>query len=564
MPLFDRDKAASTFRALAEATSASSAILVRLAVLFPGRLAIRWSGAVRLSFERLDQLWQIAASEPSSEALARVGAGIAETIPVVEVALYDLDLDNGVARRFSIVAGERGDSRPIEVPLDDEGALAAQQWVQALTGPSPVGAAAEWPEPVRDLHRGGPPMLGIMRRLPGEAIPIGWLAVAFEAEAVSESSARTVIERLLGPLALAAQRGRLDRELTALREHAELAAGRRPPMLHEDHDGLSDRVIGAEGGLRAVMERLRLAGPTDITVLILGETGSGKEVVARTLHAQSSRARGPFVRVNCGAIPSELIDSELFGHERGSFTGAVATRRGWFERAHGGTLFLDEVGELSLAAQVRLLRVLQEGKLRRVGGEKMIAVDVRVVAATHRDLGEMVARGSFREDLWYRLAVFAVDLPPLRDHVEDIPAMAEFFSRRAAARFNLPLRLPTAEDLALLTGYPWPGNVRELAAVIDRAVLLGQGRSLEVGAALGQSSLRRTTAVAIKAPSSAGSEDVAPLRVVVERHVRAALHAAGGRIEGPRGAARLLQLNPHTLRSRMRKLGIDWSRYRGG
>ena len=199
----------------------------------------------------------------------------------------------------------------------------------------------------------------------------------------------------------------------------------------------------------------------------------------------SARAAGPFIRVNCGAIPPDLIDSELFGHEKGSFTGAVGTRRGWFERADEGTLFLDEIGELPPAAQVRLLRVLQEGVFERVGGEHSIKVDVRIVTATHQDLATMVQHGRFREDLWYRIAVFPIVLPPLREHPEDIAALAEHFARRAALRFGLTPQLPSPQDIALLTDYAWPGNVRELAAVIDRATILGAGKRLEVGKALG-------------------------------------------------------------------------------
>ncbi len=331
-----------------------------------------------------------------------------------------------------------------------------------------------------------------------------------------------------------------------------------------DRDGLSDRVIGAEGGLRSIMERVARVAPSPAPVLIFGETGSGKEVIARAIHARSPRALAPFIRVNCGAIPPELIDSELFGHERGAFTGAVATRRGWFEQAHQGTLFLDEIGELPPAAQVRLLRVLQDGLLLRVGSEASTQVDVRVVAATNRDLEAMVTSGDFREDLWYRLAVFPLQLPPLRDHPEDIPAMAEHFARRAAERFDLPLRLPDAADLALLAGYPWPGNVRELGAVIDRAVLLGDGGRLAIARALGVDGPAlppRGAAPTLQAGRSAAAA-IEPLDVIVRRHIERALAATEGRIEGRFGAARILGINPHTLRARMRKLKIDWQRYR--
>jgi hydrogenase-4 transcriptional activator len=335
-----------------------------------------------------------------------------------------------------------------------------------------------------------------------------------------------------------------------------------------DRDGLDDRIIGAEGGLRPVMQRVAQVARSTAPVLILGETGSGKEVIARAIHTQSDRAFGPFIRVNCGALPAELVDSELFGHERGSFTGAMAARRGWFEQAHQGTLLLDEIGELSLAAQVRLLRVLQDGLLQRVGAEKAIRVDVRLVAATHRDLADMVKRGRFREDLWYRIAVFPILLPPLRDHRDDIGPMAEHFARRAAARFGVRFRPPSAGDVARLTGYDWPGNVRELAAVIDRAVLIGEGRRLEVARALGAAVERPVAQIAPPPPvrdEPAPAEEqgpIEPLEVAIRRHIERALAACSGRVDGPHGAARLLHVNPQTLRARMRRLGIHWDRFR--
>jgi transcriptional regulator with GAF, ATPase, and Fis domain len=345
--------------------------------------------------------------------------------------------------------------------------------------------------------------------------------------------------------------------------HVKSAKTGASPLL-ADRDGLDDRIIGAEGGLRPVMERVAQVARSTAPVLILGETGSGKEVVARAIHTQSARARGPFIRVNCGALPGELVDSELFGHERGSFTGAMAARRGWFEQAHLGTLLLDEIGELSLAAQVRLLRILQDGILQRVGGEKSIRVDVRLVAATHRDLADMVRRGRFREDLWYRIAVFPILLPPLREHDEDIPAMAEHFARQAAARFGVAFRPPSARDLSLLTGYGWPGNVRELAAVIDRAVLLGEGRRLEIERALGVGTEIHGPPgqIAAPLPAASGRDRIEPLDVAIRRHIERALAACHGRVDGPHGAARLLRINPQTLRARMRKLEIDVARFR--
>lgn len=352
------------------------------------------------------------------------------------------------------------------------------------------------------------------------------------------------------------------------RMHEALEADRSALLARLQRQDISEVVIGESGGLKTVTERIEQVASTDVPVLILGETGSGKEVIARALHMRSQRSRGPVVRVNCGAIPSELIDSELFGHERGAFTGAVATRKGWFERADGGTLFLDEIGELQLAAQVRLLRVLQEGTLERVGGHQTISVDVRIVAATHRRLETMVSAGTFREDLWYRLSVFPISLPPLRDRREDIPALAEHFAKNAGKRLglsNMELR-PTLEDLALLSRYPWPGNVRELAAVLERAAILGRGKKLEVAAALGDSPL-------VSAPQAGQAEGrsshVPPsskgfltLDQAMARHIEEALIQAKGQIEGRQGAAELLDINPHTLRARMKKLGVDWNRFR--
>src|SRR5690606_19733786 len=351
---------------------------------------------------------------------------------------------------------------------------------------------------------------------------------------------------------------------------------------------LQESIVGAEAGFRPVMERVSLVAPSDVPVLVLSETGSGKEVVARAIHVRSRRAAAPFLRVNCGAIPHGLIDSELFGHERGSFTGAEGQRKGWFERADGGTLFLDEIGELPLPAQVRLLRILQDGTFERVGGQRPLTVDVRIIAATHRDLQAMVADGRFREDLWYRIAVFPIAVPPLRERPEDIPALATHFALRAATRFGTPPRIPTPEDMELLVSYSWPGNVRELAAVIERAVILGDGRTLDVATALGAGGPRAArpapageagppasgapaapaaTPVAVApagapARAAAASQPFPSLDEAMRAHIEAALVRTRGRIEGSRGAAALLRINPHTLRARMRKLGISWARYR--
>jgi transcriptional regulator with GAF, ATPase, and Fis domain len=333
-------------------------------------------------------------------------------------------------------------------------------------------------------------------------------------------------------------------------------------LINGDHRQGEERLIGSDTGLAAVMSRARIVARSNAPVLLFGETGTGKEIIARSVHEHSAYRNGPFRRVNCGAISPELIDSELFGHEQGAFTGAVTRRRGWFEQADGGTLFLDEVGELTLPAQVRLLRVVQEGELVRVGGERPVRVDVRIVAATHRDLPAMVEAQRFREDLYYRLAVFPIVIPPLRDRPNDIRAFADYFAERAANRFGLKGVPVSDDDVALLAAYRWPGNVREMAAVMDRAVLLGQGRTLNVAAALGQQSGTDAVARPSAAPNVSGTVRVESLDVVMRRHIELALRETRGRVEGAHGAARLLRINPHTLRARMRKLKIQWQQFR--
>lgn len=384
-----------------------------------------------------------------------------------------------------------------------------------------------------------------------------------------------LVQALCEPMTVALHNDQLVTEISKLRDAAE--ADKLSLLRRLGRDAIVDAIVGAESGLKGVMERVDLVAPSDLPVLILGETGSGKEVIARAIHQRSPRHGGPFLRVNCGAIPSELIDSELFGHEKGSFTGATSLRKGWFERADGGSLFLDEVGELSQGAQVRLLRVLQDGTFERVGAQRTLTVDVRVIAATHPDLQTKVADGRFREDVWYRIAVFPIELPPLRDRPEDMQALANHFAQRSARRFGF-LALPVPpEDLPVLLSYSWPGNARELAAVIDRAVILGQGKRLEIRKALGmplgpraaQSATGATNEERAAAAVGSGRGDVEPepaspqrLDDAMREHIERVLASTRGKIEGPFGAARILDVNPHTLRARMNKLGIDWAKFR--
>ena len=391
--------------------------------------------------------------------------------------------------------------------------------------------------------------------------PTGVAALRVRAGETFSVAQEQVLSGVLEALSAALENDRRLHEMAALREAAE--ADKRSALARLGREDLRDTIIGSDAGLRPVMERIALVARLDVPVLLLGETGTGKEVIARTIHEASPRSRGPFIRVNCGAIPPELIDSELFGHERGAFTGATSSRRGWFERADNGTLLLDEVGELPLPAQVRLLRVLQEGSFERVGGERSVSVDVRIVASTHRDLPVMVQNGEFRQDLWYRVAGFPIVLPPLRERRADIPALAEHFAERAAKRFGLKPTHLTADDLALLVAYDWPGNVRELSSVIDRAAILGEGERLEVPASLGGPDprpARRPPAGTSASKTAAGGNS--GLDEAMRSHIESALRACHGRIEGREGVAEFLDINPHTLRARMRKLGIDWKTYR--
>ena len=307
-------------------------------------------------------------------------------------------------------------------------------------------------------------------------------------------------------------------------------------------------IIGDSQAMRQVLETVEQVAATDATVFLTGETGTGKELIARALHRRSSRAAGPMVKVNCAAIPPTLLASELFGHERGAFTGATERRRGRFEQANGGTIFLDEIGELSAEMQVLLLRVLQEREFERLGGGETVRTNARVIAATNRDLSEDVKQGRFRGDLFYRLNVIPLRMPPLRERPEDIPALAQHFVEKYAERCGRVVERIERRSLRMLEAYSWPGNVRELENVIERAVVLSRSGTLRVDRA--------------DLPGAADVDLDAGLEAAERERIEATLRATAGRISGPRGAARRLSLAPATLEYRLRRLGIDKLRYR--
>jgi transcriptional regulator with GAF, ATPase, and Fis domain len=282
----------------------------------------------------------------------------------------------------------------------------------------------------------------------------------------------------------------------------------------------------------------------------MGETGTGKELVARAIHSNSRRKDKPLIKVNCAALPAGLVESELFGHEKGAFTGAIARRIGRFELAQGGTIFLDEVGELPPETQAKLLRVLQEREFERVGGTASVRVDVRVLAATNRDLLKAVREKSFREDLYYRLSVFPLQIPPLRDRKEDIPALALFLIKKFASRIGKQIDGLDKETMRCLVAYSWPGNIRELENVIERAVILANGPKIELSPDMLAANLLPS------ASQAADRDQIATLETAEKEHILGVLRQTGWVVGGPLGAARILALHPNTLRSRMTKLGI--------
>ena len=323
-----------------------------------------------------------------------------------------------------------------------------------------------------------------------------------------------------------------------------------------------EELVGAEFGLKETMDLVHQVAPLNSPVLLFGETGVGKELVASVIHDLSPRREGPFIKVNCGAIPESLMDSELFGHEKGAFTGAIIKKRGRFERAHGGTIFLDEIGELSADAQVRLLRVLQEKEIERVGGIETIPVDIRVIAATHRNLSQMMAVGRFRNDLYFRLKVFPINIPPLRDRISDMPALLQHFIQKKCREMKLE-RIPALAPHALdqLLAYPWPGNVRELENAVERELILSRGGRL----LFDDSDVTYTKKSPFMPQSDFNNESKHPAKLMsldraMALHIRKALVIAQGKVEGKAGAAEILGINPRTLRHRMKKLNVPFGR----
>jgi transcriptional regulator with GAF, ATPase, and Fis domain len=443
---------------------------------------------------------------------------------------------DGDFRRFPLGVRKVGriaaTGEPIEVLdllPDPPDWVARPDWVRA------EGIAGFGGQPL--VHRGQ--VLGVLAVFARGAVGpdcMDWLRTIADGAAAAIATARAFerIEELSR---------RLEQENEYLREEVTRA-------------GAFGELIGKGPALEALARQIDLVAPTDAAVLILGESGTGKELVARELHRRSRRAGKPLIKVNCAAVPRELYESEFFGHARGSFTGALRDRAGRFELADGGTLFLDEVGEIPLELQAKLLRVLQEGELERVGEERTRKVDVRLVAATNRDLRTEAEAGRFRQDLYYRLSVFPVELSPLRKRVEDIPLLAEHFLALTARKLGRPQPRLTLANAQQLQRYHWPGNVRELQHVIERAVITAEGARLAIelpGGVAGPSARPGTSPAPLAADRVLTDAEVRRLET---DNIRAALRRAKGKVSGPDGAAEMLGIRPTTLASRIKALGL--------
>ena len=378
----------------------------------------------------------------------------------------------------------------------------------------------------------------------------GWLAIyAFGINRYTDEHAK-FLSRVKTPFSIAMSNALKYREI---KEFSKDIEKENQELYQELMKASGMRIVGSELGLKEVMGLVKKVSPTDSPVILLGETGTGKDVIANAIHLFSNRKTGPIIKVNCGAIAKDLIDSELFGHEKGAFTGAAAQKRGKFERANGGSLFLDEVGELSLDAQVRLIRAIQFKEIERVGGTSTVNVDVRVIAATHRNLENLTISGGFREDLYYRLNVFPIYIKPLRERKEDIPALVHYFMEKKPRDMNFyPAPKLSKHAMNQLMNYDWPGNVRELSNIIERSLILNRNAPISFDH-LKTSGL---TARSKNGQKTIANDEIIPLNDMIARHIQNALTKTSGRIEGPKGAAKLLKIHPNTLRSKIKKLNI--------
>ena len=495
-------------------------------------------------------------------ALKRCFEYIGLFIPVIRTTLHTLDYDLNLMQLVASVGVNQLEGYERVLPLPEKGRNKRAADLQAALLKNEVmiiivnqpNLEVGFPEILERLGLKSDVSV-MMMFLKLESDLIGILAVAADGLNQYNNEHAHLLQLLHEPFGIAMSKALEHQEIIRLKD---MLADDNRYLFDELRSALGDEIIGSDFGLKAVMEMVQQVAPLDSPVLLLGETGTGKEVIANAIHYSSPRKDGPFIKVNCGAIPETLLDSELFGHEKGAFTGAVSQRRGRFERADKGTIFLDEIGELPLQAQVKLLYVIQKKEIERVGGTSSIPVDIRIISATHRNLEEMIASGRFREDLWFRLNVFPITIPPLRHRRGDIPALVYHFIDRKTKELKLKERPVLGRGVIdRLLAYDWPGNVRELENMIERALIQyrgGGGLSFETLLPISHSGGGEAV------QDSGRNRDLLPLDEMTVQHIRRALEMSGGKINGPGGAAQLLGLHPNTLRTRMNKLGIPYGR----
>ncbi len=480
---------------------------------------------------------------------------VKKVMPVDELVLVVYDRNNG---EFEVIAtadvnGGMVQSVKVSVPLE------ARKNIENAANLSPVRIVNDMNEDtiVRKFAKAldWPPSSVIVNRLILGGRMTGALHVRKEGKGKYTKDHSRLWSLINKPLAIALANSQSHREVL---EHRERLADDNAYLREELQLNSFGPVVGEDRGLKEVMKQVRRVAPLGSSVVLVGETGAGKEVIANVMHQLSPRCKGPFIKVNCGAIPDSLIDSELFGHEKGAFTGAFVQRRGRFEKANRGTIFLDEIGELPLHAQARLLRVLQEKTIERVGSSDSIKIDVRLITATNRNLEKMVEEGTFRKDLYFRIKVFTIAIPPLRERKDDIPLLVRHFMSKKQQEMKLPWEPVVGPNVMdRLLNYSWPGNVRELQNTVERALILSGGIPLAFED-IPPSGFRMVQA-------QTGNQEegiILSLQEVESKHIKMVLEKVRGRIEGKSGAAALLGLNPSTLRHRMKKLGIPYGRPR--
>ncbi len=471
-----------------------------------------------------------------------------QLVRVVHFDALSLVLHDAATGTMRLHVLESWESVQLEIVLDPEDDPAGLVWrSQQPLITSNLDQLRRWPRWLERVEQYGVqsycwlPLTTAHRRL-------GALVFTSRQSATYETSDLSFLQLVANQVAVAVENALAFQEIEALREKLAKEKAYLEEEVRTDHH-FGD-IVGENTALRAVLNQVETVAPTDSTVLVRGETGTGKELIARAVHDLSPRKDRTFVKLNCAAIPTGLLESELFGHEKGAFTGAICQRIGRFELAHQGTLFLDEVGDIPLELQPKLLRVLQEHEFERLGGTKTIRVNVRLVAATHRDLAAMMAEGRFRSDLYYRLNVFPIALPPLRERQDDIPRLVRHFTQGFARRMGRRIENIPSSVMEALVRYPWPGNVRELQNVIERAVILSPGVTLQVALADLQPVARLTST-----PTAAAA--AVTLTDAEREHILRALQDANWVLGGPDGAAARLGMKRSTLHWKMKKLGIS-------